>query len=253
MNRKVSKSKDKQVDKVDSVWSVKIGSKTTLLVKKGDRVKKGQPIFSKTKKEYEKINASAALSCQPKKIAPLVSLQEGREISKGDCLVSVGKFLNKKKLISPVSGVFGGFDQQTGEIKIVIKTEKEEIFSPVKGEVVEASKERLRIKFAAYRIFGEKAGKGKSWGKLTSFDKVFQEETDKITFAKKLTITDIEKSIVLGSRGFLSFGFPESFEKLSIPGLIIKEEKEILEKLDSLSGSSALLDSDAGQLLICID
>lgn len=249
----MSKSKDKQIAKVDSVWSVKISDKETLLVEKGDKVKSGQPIFKKSKKEYQRINASAMLSCRPKKIAPLILLPEGGKVSRGDCLISMGKLFSRKRLISPVSGTFAGFNQQTGEIRIAVKTGEERIHSPVKGEVIEVSKDRLRIRFKAFRIIGQKAGRGKSWGKLAFLNKSIEEDDQKIIFGEKLTITDIEKLIVLGGRGFLSFDFPAGFEKLSVPGLIIKEEKEVLDILDTLSDSSTLLDSDGGQLLICMD
>ena len=253
------KSDVKSITRVGSVWSVRIDGQTSLLVKKGDKVKEGEPIAKKKRDIFEKINISAALSCQPKKISSLVSFKKSDKISKGDCLIKIVHFpFGKKELLSPVSGRFHDFNEESGEIRLAVDQKEEEVISPVKGEVVEAKEDKLKIKFNACRIVGRPIGKGKSWGKLFVCQK---EQTGfsgdvagTLIFADELSITDIEKAIVLGSRGFLSFSYSSKFENLQQPGLLFEEEVEaVRNKLVELVGNSALLDSNAGQLLICID
>jgi hypothetical protein len=254
----VSKQEAKLITRVDSVWLVKIDEQTSLLVKKGDKVKQGEPIAKKSRDLFEKINASAVLSCQPIKISSFISFKKGDRVSKGDCLVSMTGFpFTKKRLLSPVSGIFYDFNNQSGEIRLVVDQKEEEIVSPVKGDVVEAQKDMLKIRFNACRILGRCVGKGKSWGKLLVCQKnqgFLDDVIDKLVFADELTVTDIEKATVLGSRGFLSFNFSSKFEKLNKPGLVFEKEVETIKsKLIELAGNSALLDSNTGQLLICID
>jgi len=255
----VAKSDRKPIIKVESVWSVKVNGGTVLLVEKGDKIKKGQPIAKKQKKLFEKINVSAQLSLDPKIILKGLLVKNGDQVNKGDCLVSVKSFPFKiKKFFSPVSGLFESFSDLTGEIKIVIGKEEEQIVSPVIGEVIEAEKERLKVKFNAYRIAGEAVGRGRGWGELVMIAKeessLAENVEDKILFIDKLTSLHIKKGIVLGVKGFLSFEISNEIKDLEKPALLFKMEKEAIKsKLVELLGSSALLDSTSGQLLICID
>ena len=253
----MAKSYRKPIIKVESVWSVRVNNGTLLLVGKGDKVKKGQPIAQKKKKLFEKINACAELSVEPKRINNSLLIQKGDQVQKGDCLIAIKTFpLKVKKLFSPVSGLFENYNSLTGEIKITIGRQEEKIFSPVAGEVIEAEKESLKVKFKAYRIIGETIGKGKNWGELilvTKGNSLPENIENKLLFMDRLTCLDIKKGIVLGANGFLCFEIPIDFQGSEKPFLLFKTDKEaIREKLVEFSGSSALLDSNSGQLLICI-
>ncbi len=254
----MAKSDQKPIVKVESVWSVKVNSGTVLLVGKGDKIEKDQPIAQKKKTLLEKINASAELSLDPKTISKGLLVKKGDRIKKGDCLILIRAFpLKVKKLFSPVSGLFESFSDLTGEIKIAVGKEEKQIISPVTGEVIEAEKERLKVKFGAYRIIGEAVGKGRDWGELMVIGKgelsLPENIENKILFIDKLTSLHIKKGIVLGVRGFLSFEISSDVCRLEKPSLLFKIEKEaVRNKLAEFSGSSVLLDSANGQLLICI-
>ncbi len=253
----MAKSYRKPIVKVESVWSVKVNSGTYLLVEKGDKIKKDQPIAKRKKKIFEKINACAELSNDPKKIEDGLLFKKGDQIQKGDCLILTKTFpLKIKKLFSPVSGQFEDYNNLTGEIKITTSREEEEIISPVDGEVIDAGKDSLKVKFKAYRIIGESTGKGKKWGELIfiSKDDSFPENIEnKLLFMDRLASLDVKKGMALGVGGFLCFEIPADLEDLEKPFLLFKTDKEaVREKLIELSGSSALLDSNSGQLLICM-
>lgn len=234
-------------------------------------------------KESMKFPLASILKLSPKKISWTLIKKPGESVTKGDlvCLKKSFFGLFKKKFLSPVDGVIGNLDNETGDLIIKLSPESYPFVTDVSGKVVEVSETNVAVEFKAIEISSETTYGGKKVGKLLTLK--IKEDCDPLSVlndeVKDRTIAVygdfgrdfLFKAAALGVSAIIcdetesetvkEFSSEKKIKvlskeiEISIPVFVLEEEegkigKEHWEALEKHDGKVVILDGDSKKIYL---
>lgn len=207
-------------------------------VSEKDQIKENH-VLAEKKDSHRDAFAKVAtdLNVSPQKAKEYLKKNPGDIVREGDILAEKSEFLSKKEVISKVDGTFYRYDEKSGDMIIRVEGggEAKTITSPVDGEVIEVSDEKIVIKVEKEAILGE-IGCGKSasgdvvnLGEKVDFSEIDIKISGKIIAAKKISREAVAKAMGVGAIGIIAQEIPEEeFQNLEeknidTPVIMIKE------------------------------
>lgn len=136
------------------------------------------------------------------------------------------------------------------------KVGKEVFKSPTGGEVVDIEGDKISLTFKTEKIEGKGFFGGRCWGELvfapeTGFSDLTAFDQGKIVFVENLDRLLAVKAAAIGVCGFVCFSCQSIGEKnLTLPVLVIENDKSLLLLLERVKGVKCLLDAEHNCLLI---
>lgn len=245
--------------RVEAKWVVGLGDKIKLMVKKGDKVAKGDVLAIEEKEQTECFDMAGVMSTMAKsEMDEWVKKWKGKKVAQDDVMVKKKGFLGKK-VFFPTEGKCLGMDEFFKMCFEVGGKVKREIISPVTARVEKIGKEKMVLSFEAMEFRGEAMVEGRVWGEcmLTSVDK----ETDLDSgFDNKIILsTDTDESLltkmeVVGVVGLITKQKKkEDFLTMEMPVLSLdKRDWEDLTALSTEGEKRILLNTRAGRLLLVV-
>ncbi|MGI6278547.1 MAG: hypothetical protein ACOYJ8_01905 [Patescibacteria group bacterium] len=215
--------------------------KTKTLVKKGDKVDKGQKVATFNRFEKHKINLAKKLEISAKKTSSCLLVNLGEKISKDKIIAETKNLFKKVSVPSPVAGQIFAFDNNTGLLTIEVTKESRDLLSPFPGKVEEITQEGVTIKIKAEKVLGFK----KSWGDnvfgqlafhggaLTALSGQYQK---KVVLTNQLFPALINKAQAIGSLAIIGPDkiklSKDGLDDLTIVWLELKQIKELKNFID---------------------
>lgn len=238
----------------------------TLLIKKGEKVTKGQKLAEKNSRKEEIINISGQLAIPVKKAAKLLKKNPGDNIEKGDILaVKSGTFgMSELKIISAVNGTVVRYERDTGDL--VIESSYNDltgnIISPVDGTITLCDNRQIVIDtdknvVACIKGTGEKSEGEIVIRKETGDELIFSlnsDVIDKIILGKEFNREALMKGIAIGALGIIGTDIiDEDLEYLNekknkVPVVVV--EDNIHKKLSQTHGNKIFLDGVAKAIIL---
>lgn len=135
------------------------------------------------------------------------------------------------------------------------KTKKVVFKAPAKGEVVEADKNRIKLRFKTERITGKRASGRRYWGKLVflpelEFVNLTVDQKGRIIFINQVNRLFLVKAAALGVGGIICSHLSEEPEEELIPLLIVDDSNQIKLAIKKAEGIKCLLDPTDNCFLI---
>lgn len=191
------------------VISFIIPEKAKLLVKAGQSLEVGVPLYEQFAQKEVKISIAQKLHIAPHTIFKHLKKFVGDEIKKDELLAEKKSLFSRVAYRCEFGGTIKEINHTDGAILLSINTEDEIVFrSPVQGEIVELSKKEIQVKIQKAKEYDTKEIQGKMGGKsvylLGENDVVSEEIIDgSIVVAEKLTGYIQMKLEALGVTGFV--------------------------------------------------
>jgi len=237
---------------VNPVWVVGLPPGAEVLVKKGQKVKRGDnlAVFKEEVKKVIPFPAWIPHSPRWEKRGK----HQGETLVPGEVIYQDRFLWKKRKWSSRWQGKILLVDVKKRQLVILLKKKKKFLKAPAAGEVLAAGRGKIKIRFSAEQFLG-KEGEGKSvWGEIFVLRKDFTGITKmvkgRIVFTQKASSLLAVKAKVLGARGIVAFR--KGAEKLSLPFLLFSPKRGIKEELKKREGRVCLLDPVNKQLLVCL-
>jgi glycine cleavage system H lipoate-binding protein len=225
----------------DFSFFLPLPKKTKTLVKKGDRINKGQKVATFNRFKKHKINLAKKLGTSAKKTSSCLLVNLGEKISKDKIIAETKTLFKKISVPSPVAGQVFAFDNDTGLLTIEIAQEARDLLSPFSGKVEKVTKEGVTIKIKAEKILDFK----KSWGNNIFGQLVFHDGAltalggqyqKKVILTNRLFPALINKAQAIGSLAIVGPDKVElneaSLDDLTIAQLEPKQIRELKNFID---------------------
>ena len=181
-----------------------------LLIKKGQIIDIGTPLFEEKRLEEIKIPLAHIIHAHPKDIFKHLKKCVGDEIKQGEIIAEHSAFFSKSQYKSEHNGVLKEINHIEGDIRIAITTDKERsVYSCIKGEVVETGKKDIQIKVSKPKEYSVKEIHGQGGGKVVYMENEHQPLTeemieDSIIVTPHITGYNQIKLETLGVHGFVT-------------------------------------------------
>jgi len=259
----VKKKKLSKAVVVNSKWIVRIPVGTKVEVSEGMRVKKGEVLLTGEVAKISSYDVSTFLSrFSGGRLKELSDTLSGKEFKEGDLLFADGGLFSKK-LFSPCSGKFCGFDEFLNIQFQMIVGEKKKIMAPVDSKVLRIEKEELVLEFKSIKYEGMGLVLGKVWGESdlkirNKMSELTSALAGKIVFATEASPAYVIKAEVVGVAGMV---IPEPVETdfkdfdvgFPIMSLAKTEWDNLMADQPPEGERRMLLNSRSGRLLLVVE
>lgn len=123
------------------------------------------------------INLAQELKVNPKQVSKYLVKKIGDQISQGQVLAIKKGLFEKQTIRARVSGIIKSFDQDSGLLTIVTKSETNRLLSPLKATVVKIEDDKIITLDFKAEIFEGKEARGKKLGVI----KIISKEKDPVS------------------------------------------------------------------------
>lgn len=235
--------------------SFSVGKGAKILVKEGERVEKGTPLFELGEfVEKKALNLAEILKIKKERINKFLTKKIGEKIKKGEVIAEKRSFLGKFLVKSPYQGRISSINLKTGEVFIEEKFQKrKKVNTPVSGKIKRADG-KIEVLFKGEVFFG-KSGYGKGEGRLLKIGgekigvlEIPADILGKVLLGKKFLKDAFAKIKVLGGNGIVALALPEAID---LPFLLVKEKD--YEKIEKLEGKKTILDGKEKKLIVVLE
>jgi len=127
------------------------------------------------------------------------------------------------------------------------KTKKRVFKAPAGGEVVEAGKGKIKLRFKTEKVAGHQGKGWRCWGELVflpdlGFIGLTIDQKGRIVFVNRADRLLLTKAAALGIRGIVCCRLDEELDEALIPFLIVDDDDQIRLVIKKAEGVKCLLD-----------
>lgn len=219
------------------ILTVQIPDSTRVLIKVGDSIDFGMPLFEIPSKSDNLISFAQKLGVEPSKIFRYLKKFVGEDVKKGDVLAIKKGLFASITIKSDYDGQIKEIDHSQGNIVISSKGKKNTVNSYVMGEVVEIKDKKISIKVKEGKEYDLKKTEKDFGGKVLYFkdpsmNLLDTEVSSKILITESISSYNQSKIETLGIAGYVTLmKLPEETNLPNCQLKTIEELKEIMKHI----------------------
>jgi len=223
-----------------------------MIVKSGDKIKKGEKLSESWASENEVIPVASLLGVSPQKTPKYLVKKIGEKVSEGEIIAQKKDLFSSVAIKSPTDGQIAEINLKDGSLIVSAGIGTEGIVSPVSGVINDAVRGKIEIEFEGESFEGEEGGGQEAFGEMVYLPgkkiNVLDEIPDvdgKIVFGMEITEAASAKLDAMGGVGLI---FHKNTEEVYSPYIRVKED--VMDRLKSDVGKTVYLYPDSKKIVV---